>query len=308
MEVETPVLQPLYGGAAATPFVTHYAHIDSDIYLRISDELYLKRLIVGGFERVYEIAKDFRNEGVSRKHSPEFTMLELYQAYADYSDIMDLFETMVSQVAHHVLGTLRINYQGDEISLTPPWRRITVRDAILEWTGLDIDLYPESDSLRAALFGLRDPVSVGSEATRGKMVDEIFAERVEPHFIQPTILYDHPVDFPGGLLAKRSKSNPNITERFEVFIGGMEIANAFTELNEPHDQQARMEEAFKLVGDEHQQIDRDYLLALEHGMPPTGGLGFGIDRLVMILADAGHIRETILFPLLRPKEDGHVEP
>jgi lysyl-tRNA synthetase class 2 len=301
------VLQPLYGGAAANPFTTHYSTLDTDVYLRISDELYLKRLIVGGLERVYEIGKDFRNEGVSRKHSPEFTMLELYQAYADYSDIMELFECMVSQVAQPVLGTMKITYRGNEIDFTSPWRRMTLREAILEWAGIDLARHADPDSLLAELSRSAQKIIVDPHATRGKMIEEIFSQLVEPNLVQPTILYDHPLDFPGGLLAKRSRTDPGITERFEVFVGGMEIANAFTELNEPADQRARMEEAFMLRGEEHQQVDRDYLLALEYGMPPTGGLGLGVDRLLMVLTGADHIRETILFPLLRPKDDGHAE-
>jgi len=305
-EVETPVLQPLYGGAAATPFVTHYQELDSQVYLRIATELYLKRLIVGGMERVYEIGKDFRNEGFSRKHSPEFTMLELYQAYADYRDIMALFEDMISTAAQHVLRTHCVAFDEHEIDLSPPWRRLSVREALREYADVDLDEGVGKEELIEVAHA--HDVYVEPSSNRGKVIEDLISGLVEPRLIQPTILCDYPLDFPGSLLAKRSKENPNITERFEVVIGGMEVANAFTELNEPEDQRRRMEEAAALRGDEYAQVDRDYLLALEHGMPPTGGLGFGVDRVVMLLAGAHHIRETILFPLLRPREDLDAEP
>jgi lysyl-tRNA synthetase class 2 len=303
-EFETPVLQPLYGGAAAMPFTTRYEALDMTAYLRIATELYLKRLIVAGFERVYEVGKDFRNEGFSRKNSPEFTMLELYQAYVDYTDIMALIEDLFATVAQTVLGTHHVEFEGADIDFTPPWRRVSVRDAVREHAG--VDFVDESrEALLAAVFG--HGIAADPQASSGKLVNELVGSVVEPNLVQPTILYDFPIDFPGSVLAKRKKDQPDIAERFELYIGGMEIANAFTELNDPVDQLARMKEAAKLRGEEHQEVDRDYILALEHGMPPTGGLGFGVDRLVMILANAHHIRETILFPLLRPREDAHAE-
>jgi lysyl-tRNA synthetase, class II len=267
-------------------------------YLRIATELYLKRLIVGGFERVYEIGKDFRNEGFSRKHSPEFTMCELYQAYADYTDIMALLEEMISSVTMTTLGTNEIVFDSKTINLAPPWRRLTIRDALLEIAELDIQGKDRVCLLREARA--RD-VDVADDALRGKIVEELVSTLVEPRLIQPTFLCDFPIDFPGSLLAKRRTDDPEVTERFELYMGGMEIGNAFTELNDPFDQRRRMEEATLLSGDEHAEVDEDYILALEHGMPPTGGLGFGIDRLMQLLADTHHIRETILFPLLRQR-------
>jgi lysyl-tRNA synthetase class 2 len=300
VEVETPILQPIYGGAAANPFTTHYESLDLDVFLRISDELYLKRLIVGGIDRVYEIGKDFRNEGISRKHSPEFTMLEFYQAYADYRDIMGLVETLVAAVAQETLGTTAVTVEGREINLTPPWRRLSMQDALLEHTGVDIYARDSRDQLLAA--ARERGVPVDPNGSRGKLVEELFSALVEPTLIEPTFVCDHPVDFPGSLLAKRSKLNPEAAERFEPYVGGTELGNGFTELNDPFDQERRMQEATRLRGEEHQQYDRDYIQALEHGMPPTGGFGIGIDRLTMLLAGTPQIRETILFPLLRPRE------
>jgi lysyl-tRNA synthetase class 2 len=300
VEVETPVLQPLYGGGAANPFTTHYRELEADVYLRIADELYLKRLIVGGMERVYEIGKDFRNEGVSRKHSPEFTMLELYQSYADYADIMDLLEEMVSTVAQDALGTQVVEYQGQEIDLRPPWRRLTMQEALVKYAAMDPDKVWDRDAHLAALD--RHGVETARDMPRGELVEHTVSALVEPNLIRPTILHDFPVDYPGSLLAKRKPNNPELVERFEAFMAGMEFANAFTELNDPRDQLARMEEAAKARGESHAEVDRDYILALEHGMPPTGGMGVGFDRLVMVLTNAHHIRETILFPLLRQRE------
>jgi lysyl-tRNA synthetase, class II len=306
IEVETPIMQPLYGGAAANPFVTHYAALDMDVYLRIATELYLKRLIVGGLERVYEIGKDFRNEGFSRKHSPEFTMCELYQAYADYGDIMDLMENMVSSIAQEVLGAQAVRYADDDVDLTPPWHRLTIRAALMEHAHLDIEEMRSVDAL------LREAQARGIEvdagATRGEIIEELVSELVEPKLIQPTFLIDYPIDFPGGLLAKRKRDNPEITERFEAYAAGMELGNAFTEVNDPDDQRQRMEEAGGDVDGAHQEVDHDFLLALEHGMPPTGGLGFGIDRLTMLLTNAHQVRETILFPLLRRREADDAKP
>ncbi len=276
LEVETPVLQPLYGGALARPFVTHHNELDRDLYLRIADELYLKRLIVGGLERVYEIGKDFRNEGVSHKHNPEFTMLEWYEAYADYEDIAARLEELISHVAQEV------GYDGP-IDFTPPWRRITLRDAIKEKTGLDI----QSDELPG-------------EGTWAKRVDDLLSKRVEPDLQDPTFILDYPKEL--SPFAKDHRSEPGLVERFECFAAGMEFANAFTELNDPDEQRARFEQqrADEAAGDEETQpYDEDYVRALEHGMPPTGGIGIGIDRLVMILSGRRSIREVVLFPAMR---------
>jgi lysyl-tRNA synthetase class 2 len=276
LEVETPVLQPLYGGALARPFVTHHNELDRDLYLRIADELYLKRLIVGGLERVYEIGKDFRNEGVSHKHNPEFTMLEWYEAYADYEDIAARLEELISHVAQEV------GYDGP-IDFTPPWRRITLRDAIKEATGIDII----SDELPG-------------EDTWSKRVDDLLSKRVEPNFQAPTFILDYPKEL--SPFAKDHRSEPGLVERFEAFAAGMEFANAFTELNDPDEQRARFEQqrADEAAGDEETQpYDEDYVRALEHGMPPTGGIGIGIDRLVMILSGRRSIREVVLFPAMR---------
>ncbi len=298
LEVETPVLQPLYGGAAARPFTTRHNTYDQQLYLRISDELYLKRLVVGGLDRVYEIGHDFRNEGVSRKHNPEFTMMECYQAYADYHDIMALVESMVCEIAMEVRGTLRIEYGGEKIDLSGPWPRIPLCQAIEAATGIDVLACADADSLRAVIR--RKKLGSGDSPTWATLVDELFSEHVEPTLIQPTFITDHPVEL--SPLAKRSQDDPRLVERFEPFIGAMEIGNAFSELNDPDDQRARMEEQLRsqAQGDEETHpVDEDYLRALEHGLPPTGGLGMGIDRLVMILADAPNIREVILYPHLR---------
>jgi lysyl-tRNA synthetase class 2 len=301
VEVETPILQPLYGGAAANPFESYYASLDMPVYLRIADELYLKRLIVGGMERVFEISKDFRNEGVSWKHAPEFTMLELYQAYADYRDIMSLTEDMVASVAHRTLGSHRLTFNEQEIDVSPPWQRISIRDAVLHYSGIDLERCTDVSDLAAAAAGRG--VEVAPDAPRGEVIEELVTTLVEPNLVQPTFLYDYPVDFPGSLLAKRKENSPEITERFEIFAGRMELGNAFTELNDPHDQLERMKALAESSAGKHQDVDWDYIRALEHGMPPTGGLGIGIDRLVMLLADARNIRETVLFPLLRPREE-----
>jgi lysyl-tRNA synthetase, class II len=275
-EVETPVLQPLYGGALARPFVTHHNELDRDLYLRIADELYLKRLIVGGLERVYEIGKDFRNEGVSHKHNPEFTMLEWYEAYADYGDIAARLEELISHVAREV------EYDGP-IDFTPPWRRVTLRDAIKEKAGLDI----QTDELPG-------------EGTWAKRVDDLLSKQVEPELQDPTFVLDYPKEL--SPFAKDHRSEPGLVERFECFAAGMEFANAFTELNDPDEQRARFEQqrAEEAAGDEETQpYDEDYVRALEHGMPPTGGIGIGIDRLVMILSGRHSIREVVLFPAMR---------
>ena len=303
LEVETPILQPLYGGAAARPFTTYHNALDMTLYLRISDELYLKRLIIGGLEKVYEIGKDFRNEGISTKHNPEFTQMECYWAYADYTDMMALTERMISQIAKEVLGSARILYQGHEIDLTPPWQRIRFRDALMEQTGIDIAHCRTLPELRAEIA--RRTLTVDPQPTWGKQVDELFKTYVEPHLIQPTFVLDYPVEL--SPLAKKKPDDPNFVERFEPFIGAMEFGNAFSELNDPIDQRERFlaQEAMRRAGDEEAQpLDEDFLTALEYGMPPTGGLGIGIDRLTMILTDAPSIREVILFPTLRPKSGG----
>jgi len=299
IELETPVLQTSATGAATRPFVTHYEALDQDVYLRISLELYLKRLIIGNFDKVYEIGRVFRNEGLSTRHNPEFTMLESYEAYADYNDVMRMVEELVAHVAGSVLGTLTVTFAGHRIDLTPPWNRITLRDAIKQFAGIDFEDYPDAESLaaRAAELGLRVDPARG----RGKIIDRLLQEFVEPELIQPTFVLDYPVEM--SPLAKRKPDNPRLVERFEGFVGGMEVANAYTELNDPVDQRERFLEQRRrlLAGDEEaEQVDEDFLIALEHGMPPTGGLGLGIDRLVMLLTDNQSIREVIPFPHLRP--------
>ncbi len=300
LEVETPVLQALYGGASARPFQTHYNALDQDFFLRISDELYLKRLVVGGLDRVYEIAHDFRNEGISHKHSPEFTMMECYQAYADYRDMMDLVQGLVTHVAEEAAGGLQVDYRGQAVDFGGEWPRISIRDAILEATEGEVDVLAEQD-WRASEARLRERgLDVRPQPTWATFVDELFSVLVEPNLVQPTFVVDHPSEL--SPLAKRSPDDPRIVERFELFVAGMELANAFSELNDPDDQRARFEEQAKAAAagdDEAQPFDEDFVAALEHGMPPTGGLGVGVDRLVMVLTGAAHIREVILFPALR---------
>lgn len=298
LEVETPTLQPLYGGAAAEPFTTHHKKLDRDLYLRIATELYLKRLLVGGIERVYEVGKDFRNEGIDTKHNPEFTMMECYQAYADYTTMMTLVEEVFAACAQAALGSLQFTYQRSAIDLIPPWRRITIRDAILE--AIRVDIYQNSDlaSLRRRVEELG--LKVEMQPTWGKMVDELLSTFVEPKLIQPTFVMDYPEEV--SPFAKKKPNNPRIVERFEAFAGGLELGNAFTELNDPVDQYARFVEQAeqRRAGDvEAHQIDQDFIEALMHGMPPTGGLGLGVDRMVMLFTDQPSIREVILFPQLR---------
>ncbi len=298
LEVETPVLQPIYGGAAARPFTTHHNQLDQELFLRISFELYLKRLLVGGYERVYEIGRDFRNEGISFKHNPEFTQLEFYEAYTDYHGMMRRVEEMIAAVSRAVKGGLSFTYQGHEIDLTPPWRRITMRDAILEATGVDYTLYEDAASLAAAIHarGLRcEP-----KASRGKLIDGLFGDYVEATLIQPTFIIDYPLDI--SPLAKKKVDDPTTVERFEYFIAGMELGNAFTELNDPIDQRARFVELRAAMADQDENVhplDEDFLNALNYGLPPTGGFGTGIDRLTMLFTDQATIREVILFPHLR---------
>jgi lysyl-tRNA synthetase class 2 len=300
LEVETPVLQPIYGGAAARPFVTHHNQLDQDLFLRISFELYLKRLLVGGYERVYEIGRDFRNEGISFKHNPEFTQLEWYEAYTDYHGVMARVEALLAAIALEVKGHLKLTYAEHEIDLTPPWRRITMRDAIREATGLDYTLCPDAASLAEAMRGIgHRPEST----SRGKLIDSLFATHVEPNLIQPTFITLYPTDV--SPLSRRNPEDPEIVDRFELFIAGREIANGFSELNDPIDQRERFLEQLRERGDEGDtspRLDEDFLRALEFGMPPTAGEGIGIDRLVMLLADAPSIRDVIFFPLLRAEK------
>ena len=299
LEVETPVLQPLYGGASARPFKTHHNALDVDLYLRIADELYLKRLIVGGYDAVYEIAKDFRNEGMDRTHNPEFTMLELYVAYRDYTWMMGLVEDMICAVATEVHGSAEVQVGDQRINFTPPWRRWTMFEAIQEHAGIDLSGLDEA-GLRAA--GKKLNVAVEPALGAGAIIDAIFGERVEHHLLQPTFITDYPLSM--SPLAKKHRSKPGLVERFEGIVLGREICNAFSELNDPLDQRARFEEQMGLRarGDEEAQVlDDDYLRALEYGMPPTAGLGVGIDRLTMLLTNSESIRDVILFPQMRPE-------
>jgi lysyl-tRNA synthetase class 2 len=302
LEVETPVLQPLYGGALARPFTTHYNALDRDFYLRIATELYLKRLIVGGLEKVYELGKDFRNEGLSHKHNPEFTMLETYEAWADYESVAAMTEELVAYAAEQTLGRRTIERDGEQIDLTPPWRRVTLREAIVDETGIDIEEHSDRESLLAAMdqAGLEFRPEPGTGW--GKLVDELLSKHLEPKLIQPTFVLDYPVEL--SPFAKQHRSKPGLVERFEGFVGGIEIANAFSELNDPDEQRRRFSEQQALAagGDEETQpFDEDYVHALEHGMPPTGGLGLGIDRLLMLLSGRHSIREVVLFPALRER-------
>ncbi|MBK9231207.1 MAG: lysine--tRNA ligase [Anaerolineae bacterium] len=301
LEVETPILQPLYGGAEARPFVTFHNQLKQNLYLRISFELYLKRLLVGGYERVYEIGRDFRNEGISFKHNPEFTQLEFYEAYSDYGGMMRRCEELITSVARALNGHTRLTYQGHELDLTPPWRRLTMREAIRTATGLDYADYADAASLAAAMRGLGHPPE--ANANRGKLIESLFATHVEPNLVQPTFILDYPVEI--SPLAKKKDTDPTTVERFECFIGGMEISNAFSELNDPLDQLQRFEDMGRALaaGDEDAHpLDEDFITALCYGLPPTGGCGIGIDRLAMIFTDQPTIREVVLFPQLRTKE------
>jgi lysyl-tRNA synthetase class 2 len=300
VEVETPVLQPIYGGALARPFTTHHNVLDIPLYLRIADELYLKRLIVGGMERVYEVGKDFRNEGIDRTHNPEFSMLEFYQAFADYHDMMAMVETMVAFAAEQATGGTVVEFEGKRLDFAPPYRRIAFMDALAEVGAVDA-AHMDDETLRAAArkAGVEEPVALG----RGKLLDALFGELVEPELDQPTFVVDYPREL--SPLAKAKRGNDRLTERFELIVAGREIANAFSELNDPFDQRERFEAQAKLreAGDEEALvIDEDYLRALEYGMPPTGGVGIGVDRLVMLVTGQASIRDVILFPTLRPEE------
>jgi len=301
IEIETPVLQPLYGGAAARPFKTYHHALDQELYLRIATELYLKRAIVGGFDKVFEIGRVFRNEGIDSTHNPEFTVLESYEAYASYTDVMAMVEEMIPWLARTVLGTTTITYQGNEIDLARPWRRISLREAILDRTGIDIEATTDRDELYRQAAPLNLPIQPTS--SRAKIIDELLSSKVEKSLIQPTFVVDYPVEL--SPLAKRKPGRPDLVERFEAYIGGIEIANAFTELNDAIDQRARFAQQLeaRAAGDEEAHLfDEDFIVSLEHGMPPTGGLGIGIDRLVMLLTDQRSIREVILFPHLRTIE------
>jgi len=301
LEVETPVLQPLYGGASARPFVTHHNALDMPLYLRIADELYLKRLIVGGFDRVYEIGHDFRNEGMDRTHNPEFTMLEFYQAYADYTDMMRMMEAMLPGLVHHCHGTPVLEVGDRRIDFTPPWPRLSFVDAVRERAGVDV-LGGDESAMRAALIRRGEPSDAVGLLAGGRLMDELFKVYVEPSLVQPTFVVDHPVAL--SPLAKVHRSKPGVVERFELFVNTKELANAFSELNDPDDQRARFEDQIRQRAagdDEAQPFDADYVRALEYGMPPTGGLGLGIDRLVMLLTNQASILDVILFPAMRPE-------
>jgi lysyl-tRNA synthetase, class II len=302
IEIETPVLMSEAGGADARPFKTHHNTLEMDLYLRIATELHLKRLVVGGFEKVFEMGRIFRNEGISTRHNPEFTSIEIYQAYADYTDMMELTETLIITAAKDAIGTLQINYQGTDIQLEAPWKRITMHDAVQEVTGVDFAAFTDLEAARAAAkaAGIHD---IADCASIGKLLNEAFEQKVEATLIQPTFVTDYPVEI--SPLAKPHRSKPGLVERFELFVVGRELGNSFSELTDPLDQRERLEAqaARKAAGDlEAQDVDEDFLCALEHGMPPTGGLGIGIDRLVMLLTDAASIRDVIAFPLLKPEK------
>jgi len=297
MEVETPMLQVLQGGAAAKPFKTFHNTLSMDLFLRIAPELYLKRLIVGGFEKVFEIGRVFRNEGMSFKHNPEYTMIEIYQAYADYEDIMKLTEEIVSASVKNVLGTLKVKFKDHEIDFTPPWKRMTLTEALRHFAGINIDVSEKELKKLAKERGVDNADNLGS----GKIINELYDRFVEPHLIQPTFMTDYPLET--SPLAKKKRNNPKLVERFEVIVAGMELANAFSELNDPIDQRQRFEKQMELkkAGDEEtESLDEDYIKALEIGMPPTGGLGIGIDRLIMLITDSASIRDVLLFPHMRP--------
>lgn len=302
IEIETPTLMSEAGGADARPFITYHNTMDMELYLRIATELHLKRLVVGGFEKVFELGRIFRNEGVSTRHNPEFTSIEVYQAYADYNDMMELTETLITTAAQEVIGTTEISYNGTPIHLTSPWKRITMHDAVKEATGIDFATFTDLEAAKSAaksagIHDIEDCTSIG------KLLNEAFEQKVETTLIQPTFITDYPVEI--SPLAKPHRSKPGLVERFELFVVGRETANSFSELTDPLDQRARLEEqaARKAAGDlEAQGVDEDFLTALEYGMPPTGGLGIGIDRLVMLLTDSPSIRDVIAFPLLKPEK------
>lgn len=301
LEVDTPVLQPLEIGASARPFKTHHNALDIDMYLRIETELYLKRLIVGGFDKVYEVGRIFRNEGMDRSHNPEFTTVEMYQAYSDYHDMMDLIEDMYRTIANNVCGTGKITYLGTEIDLDSPWERLTMVEAVKKYAGVDYNDWKTDEEARKVAKDKGVVVEEGDEATKGHVLIAFFDAFVEEKLIAPTIIYDYPVE--NSPLAKRKPSNPAFTERFEYFMYAREMGNAFSELNDPIDQRERFVkqvEAKRAKGGNDAKVDEDFVTALEYGMPPTGGLGFGVDRLVMLLTDSASIRDVILFPTMKP--------
>lgn len=301
LEVDTPILNTIPGGAAAKPFITHHNTLDLDMYLRIAPELYLKRLIVGGLDRVYEIGRMFRNEGMSIKHNPEFSMMELYQAYTDYHGMMELAENLISSVAQEVLGTMIISYQGQEINLTPPWNRLSMTDAVKQYAGIDFSAIHSDEEARAAA---KDKgLHFDGKPVKGEILNLFFEEHVEPNLIQPTFIMDYPVEI--SPLTKRKPGHPELTERFELFITGREFGNAYSELNDPIDQKERFVAQVKKreAGDEEaNMMDDDFIVALEHGLPPTGGMGIGIDRLIMLLTDSFSIKDVLLFPTMKPRE------
>ena len=301
MEVETPVLNTISGGATARPFITHHNTLDIDMYMRIATELPLKRLIVGGIERVYEIGRIFRNEGMDTKHNPEFTTVELYQAYADFNDMMDLFEELLSSAAKEILGGYQVRWQGEDIDLTPGWPRLPMHEAVKQYTGIDFMAIPGDEEAVAAAKAIGVELPETADKTWGNALYEVFDQRVEEKLVQPTFITMHPVDV--SPLAKRSPKDPRLTERFELFICHSEMGNAFSELNDPIDQRQRFQKQVELrdKGDEEAgMMDEDFITALEYGMPPTGGLGIGIDRCVMLLTDSDSIRDVILFPTMKP--------
>ena len=300
IEVETPMMQPIPGGAAARPFITHHNALDMDLYLRIAPELYLKRLVVGGFDRVFELGKCFRNEGISSMHNPEFTMVEFYMAYADYKDMMALTEDMLSGIVEKIHGTMKITYQGQEIDFTPPWKKVSFYEALVDIGGVPEAVIHNEEMAKDLAKELE--IDVGKIKTHGKLLGEIFERTVEDKLVQPTFVYDYPKDI--SPLAKCKEDDPSLVERFELMVAGREIANAYTELNDPIDQRERFIQQLKEreAGDEEaHRMDEDYIVALEYGLPPTAGEGIGIDRLVMLLTDSPSIRDVILFPTLRPE-------
>ncbi len=301
VEVETPVLVPIAAGGTARPFSTHYESLGRDLYLRIATELYLKKLIVGGFEKVYEIGRTFRNEGVDYYHNPEFTMMESYEAFADYTDVMSMVEEMVASLADTVLGSRQVEFDGDTIDLTPPWPRLDLRDEVKRRTGIDFLEFPDLESLRTAMIAAG--IDIGEQVSWGGLMDKLLSSAVEPHLVQPAFLVDYPVEM--SPLAKKKRDDPRVVERFEGFVGGMEICNAFTELNDPVEQRGRLEKQEALHAqfqdEDMDRLDEDFLLAIEYGMPPTGGLGVGIDRLAMLLSGHRNIREVVLFPQLKDR-------
>ena len=302
LEVETPILQPLYGGAAARPFTTHHNTLDTTLYLRIADELYLKRLIVGGFNGVYEISKDFRNEGMDRTHNPEFTMMELYVAYKDYNWMMNFVEKMIQSICEKVFGTLDFEYEGNKINFSSPWKRISMIEEIKSKTGIDV-LTADVEQLKSGAKKLG--IDIEKNETKAQLIDEIFSESVQPELIQPCFIVDYPIEI--SPLAKKHRSKEGLVERFEGYVAGRELCNAFSELNDPIDQRERFEGQVKMkeAGDEEaHQIDEDFIRALEYGMPPTAGIGIGIDRLVMLLTNQSSIRDVIFFPQMKPEIKG----